>query len=472
MRINTNITAIITNRNLQATQDKTTSSLEKLSSGYKINHAADDAAGMAIASKLRAQIRGLEQSSQNASDGISVVQTAEGALNEIESMLQRIRELSVQAANGVYVDEDREAVQAEVNNLMSEIDRISTDTEFNKKRLLNGSLDRRSYTDQNAVKVSYVSNEVPANTYGITILTKGEKAILTGNNMTLAAGDKITEEQEGVIRINDYDIEIKKGDKAEEVFAKITDAADRLNISVTGFSSALSFSTYESGSNEIIEIKISNANLAGALGFQEKQAAAGVDATAEFTMAAVGMGGPARVGFSESATLYCYGNTVKVTDIGNFSLEYSIGEEFTNLGIPINADVTDIGTLTVHIGSNEGQVLDIRIPEVSRKTLGIENINLLTTTGASKAISKLDEAIRMCSQIRSDLGACQNRLDAAVSSLDISVESMNSAISRIEDVDMAEEMSRYTQYNVLSQAGVSMVAQANEMPQMVLQLLQ
>ena len=466
MRINTNISAVIANKNLQSAQNRVSSSLEKLSSGFKINHAADDAAGMAIAAKLRSQIRGLEQSSQNASDGISVVQTAEGALAEVENMLQRIRELSVQAANGIYVDEDRDALQAEVDSLLSEVDRISNDTEFNKKGLLDGTLDRRSYTDTDGIRVSYASPAVPADKYEITITSNGKQAEITGGTVALAAGDVIAEEQAGVIKINDYDITINAGDTTEEVYAKITEAADRLNITVEGFvDGQLSFRTYEYGSNETITLDISNADLATALGLQTSYNESGTDVVASF--------GAAREGFTETATMYCYGNSITVTDLGGFKLEYELEEDYDDSAEKtVTADVTDIGTMTIHIGANEGQVLDIRIPEVSRGRLGLENLNLRTSTGASKAISKLDEAIQMISQIRSELGACQNRLDAATSSLDVTTENMHSAISRIEDVDMAEEMATYTQNNVLSQAGVSMVAQANELPQMVLQLLQ
>lgn len=465
MRINTNISAVIANKNLQSAQNRVASSMEKLSSGYKINHAADDAAGMAIAAKLRSQIRGLEQSSQNASDGISVVQTAEGALAEVENMLQRIRELSVQAANGIYVDEDRDALQAEVDSLLQEVDRISNDTEFNKKGLLDGTLDRRSYTNQDGIRVSYASPAVPADKYEITITKMGTQAEISGGAVALAAGDVITEDQAGVIKINDYDININAGDTTEEVYAKITEAADRLNLTVEGFTDGqLSFRTYEYGSNETIILDISNADLATALGLQTSYNEAGTDVEATF--------GAAREGFTETATMYCYGNSVTVTDLGGFKLEYEVAEDYADVGTAVTADVTDIGTMTIHIGANEGQVLDIRIPEVSRARLGLENLNLRTTTGASKAISRLDDAIQMISQIRSELGACQNRLDAATSSLDVTTENMHSAISRIEDVDMAEEMATYTQYNVLSQAGVSMVAQANELPQMVLQLLQ
>ncbi len=473
MRINTNISAFIANKNLQITQGKLSSSLEKLSSGYRINHAADDSAGMAIAAKLRTQIRGLDQASRNASDGISVVQTAEGALNEITAILQRMRELSVQGATGSLVDEDREAINAEVQALSEEIDRISRDTEFNKKTLLDGSLDRRSYTNQNGIRVSYASGGVPADEYMITVIEKGSQATVTGTDMTLKDGDVVTADKEGTIVINEYSIDISEGESATEVYAKITDACDRLNITVGGFAeNKLTFTTYEAGTTETLNIEISNDNLATALGLNRSYEVTGTDAVVTFDSDTATADSVEREGFSESATLYTGGNTVTITDVGGFQLVFEIDPSYAGMGQTVTADVTDIGTMMVHIGANENQIIDICIPEISTESLGIDYINCLTSTGSGKAISLLDKAINKVSTVRSELGAYQNRLDAANSSIAVTSENMESAISRIEDVDMAEEMATYTQLNVLSQAGISMVAQANELPQMVLQLIQ
>ena len=472
MRINTNISAFIANKNLQATQGKLSSSLEKLSSGYRINHAADDSAGMAIASKLRTQIRGLDQASRNAADGISVVQTAEGALNEITAILQRMRELSVQGATGSLVDEDREAINAEVQSLAEEIDRISRDTEFNKKTLLDGSLDRRSYTNQNDIRVTYASSGVPADKYMINVIEKGEQAKVSGNDMTLKDGDEVTADLEGVIVINEYNIEVNAGDTATEVYAKITNACDKLNVTVEGFAAnKLTFTTYEAGTTEELNIEISNDKLAAALGLERSYEVTGKDAVVSFDSDA-STEGVNREGFSESATLYTEGNTVTITDVGGFQLVFEIDPEYTSMGQPVTADVTDIGTMMVHIGANENQIIDICIQEISTESLGIDYINCLTAGGSGKAISLLDKAIEKVSSLRSQLGAYQNRLDAASSSIDVTSYNMEASVSRIEDVDMAEEMATYTQLNVLSQAGVSMVAQANELPQMVLQLIQ
>lgn len=169
MKINHNISAIKSNIKLQRTNEALEKSVERLSSGYRINRAADDAAGMAISQKMKTQIRGLDQASRNASDGISVIQTAEGALNEVESMLQRMRELSVQAVNETNTAEDREAIQLEIDNLSAEVDRISEDTEFNTKKLLNGDSDRKTYSSSTKVNIVSTSDAVTAKSYKISV---------------------------------------------------------------------------------------------------------------------------------------------------------------------------------------------------------------------------------------------------------------------------------------------------------------
>lgn len=477
MRINTNISAIIANNQLQATEGKLSKSLERLSSGLRINRAADDSAGMAIASKMRTQIRGLDQSSRNAADGVSIVQTAEGALHEVSAMLQRMRELSVQGANGTYTDEDRDAIQMEVEALQTEIERIATDTEFNKKPLLDGTLDRRSYSDHAEVDITKVSDSVKAGTYAINITGVATQAEVTGGTVidtTNLGGSAV-----GTISINGYSVEIESGDTPEVVFDKLIKAGDKLDINVSTVSSdpfatgeSLKFTTNAYGTAAEIKIECSDTDLAVALGIDSIVYIPGENTKAEFITDA-----GARIGFSNSATMVAKGKEVTITDKNGFSMTYEvdpykIGAIPTPGGINVNAEVTDIGTLTVHIGANEGQVMEIRIPEISLKRMGIDDLNLHTADGCNKAISALDEAISFISSTRASLGAYQNRLDSSIASLDATGENMTAALSRIEDVDMAEEMSTYTQLNVLSQAGVSMVAQANERPQTILQMLQ
>ncbi len=371
MILGTNMSAVISASYLSSSEKKLRGALEKLSSGYKINHSKDDAAGMAISEKMRTQIKGLGQASRNAADGISVTQTAEGALSEVEAMLQRMNELAVQGANESYTQEDRDNMAKEIESLKKEIDRISTDTDFNSTTLLNGDMQRRSYatnTDANGekhllngIRVSYMTNNVEAGSYGLTVAADG---------------------------------------------------------------------------------------------------------TASFTMA-----GGSRVGFSDTALLTQEGNKVKITDSDGFEMDFTIDPEAGITG-DITFEVWDIGTMPIQIGANEGQLMDICIPEVSSETLNLDMLDFSSSDASGKSIGVIAEAISKVSKVRSQLGAYENRLEYSVTSLDISEENMTAAFARIRDVDMAEEMTNYTQLNVMQQAGISMLAQANQMPEKILQVLQ
>lgn len=369
MNLGTNITAIISSRYLNKSEKQLQTSLQRLSSGLKINTSKDDSAGMAISEKMKTQIKGLERSSMNASDGISVVQAAESALNEIESMLQRMNELAVEGANETFTDEDRKNMNCEMQALSKEIDRISQDTAFNNTKLLNGDIQRRTYSTidnggqknlTNGVDTTYFSNSVEAGTYGITLAADG---------------------------------------------------------------------------------------------------------TADFAKDADGN----RIGFSDSAMMTVDGNKIKVTDNNAFAMEFTINEPVTG---DVMVELWDIGTMPIQIGANAGQIVNIGIPEVSTRSLNIDGMDYTTADKCNDAITVIGQAISRVSNVRSEIGAMQNRFEYCVSSLDSTQESMTAALSRITDVDMAEEMTNYTQSNVLQQAGVSMVAQANQLPEKVLQLLQ
>lgn len=486
MRINTNITAIMANSHLQKNDNALSKSLERLSSGIKLNRSADDSAGMAISAKMRAQIKGLDQANNNASDGVSVIQSAEGALGEVHSMLQRMRELAVQGANGTNTDEDRDAIQKEIEALQEEIDRIGTDTEFNNRPLLDGTWDRRRYPDTVGVNVTEISNSVQAGNYKLTITQGAEQATktLTATNTTANLTDKVG--AKGKIVINGYDIPIKEDDTKADVLAKITEAADRLNLEVEFQNNyqSIKLTSYEYGSEQEIMVYCEDESYVPAsdgnpaqdgkiqemFGFPiEKETVQGKNMEANFTL-----NNGARVGFSNTAILSAQGNKLTITDQGGFRMEYEIKNEVLK-GVnkkDIGVEVMDIGTMTIHVGANEGQIIDVNIPEVSKESLGLTYLNCRSQIGCEKAISLLDDAISKISSIRSSLGAYQNRMDTAMSSLSVTQENMTAAISRLEDTDMSSEMTEYTKYTVLQQAATAMVAQANERPQTVLQLLQ
>lgn len=366
MRINYNVSAMLSNNALANNDNLLSKSLERLSSGLKINHAKDNPAGLAMAKRMNAQIRGIDAANQNASDGVSVIETADGALTEVASMLQRINELSVKSANGTMTDEDRSTIQEEVAQLKEEITRISDVTEFNGQKLLNGEFTSKGFTNSNDVKVNSYSSGATAKEYTIASLAVTKNA----DGELELAGDPM------------LGAEFPQGCKAE-----IRD------------------------------------------------------------------------------------NLVTISDSDGFELTLEVpkdGGTFSNLTV----DVTGIGSMRLQVGANEGQVLEVEIPAVTLLNMGIENVDVSTVDGAKEAISRVDDAIQFVSSVRGRLGAYQNRLESTVNSLDVTSENMTAAYSRIMDVDMAEEMTQYTTAQVLTQAGTSMLAQANERPSQVLQLLQ
>lgn len=479
MRINTNISAIIANSHLRTNDDMMSQTMERLSSGLKLNHSADDTAGMAIASRMRTQIRGLEQANDNAADGVSLVQTAEGALSEVTNMLQRMRELAVQGANGTNSDEEREAITQEISALQDEIERIGTTTEFNGKPLLDGSQERRRYNDVLGTDVTYLADEVPAGDYAITISGLCEQAEA---DFTLGEADNYQFQESSLIRINGYEIVVKQGDSVADVKAQMVAAADKLNMKAAFTGNKLTLTTYEYGSAAEIKTSAGSQELCDVLGLTlNDRVVTGKDIAA--TIVKESATNPVSE-FSNTAVVTCEGNSAIIRDNGGFEMTYTIYpdemkqddlDEITDIagnGLTIHTQVKDLGMMTLHVGAREGQIVDVNIPEISLRSLGIDMINTNTEYGCGAAMTALDGALKFVSEVRSSLGAYQNRLDSTISNLSVVEENMTAAISRIEDADMAEEMTEYTKLQVLTQASTAMVAQANERPQTVLQLLQ
>ena len=482
MKINHNMSATIANKRLLQSENSLSKSVERLSTGLRINRAADDAAGMAISSKMKTQIRGLGQASRNASDGVSVLDTADGALSEVHNMLQRMRELSVQAANGTNTPDDLKAIQLEIASLREEIDRISRDTEFNTKNLLDGTLDQRVYPDNRGIRRIDISDSVNPDVYTLEVTADAEQAVIEGGQPRVAT-DTIPAGATGKISINGAQVEIREGENFQEVYEKLRDTAelggakllvvpditDRTgepenagyvpgNIADGG---NLVFVSEEYGNNTEMNIKCDNPDLAAFLGIGTDNQSTGSDV--EIAISATDEG------FGTQATILTEGNYVTVTDRNGFEMKFEVEPGTSGT---VNIEVADLGPMTLQIGANENQTMDVRIPEVSSETLYIDKVNVCTVTGADRAITSFSGAIQKVSEVRSSIGAYQNRLDYAVSSLDLTEENMTQALSRIEDVDMAEEMTEYTKDNILTQAATSVLAQANDLPQQVLQLLQ
>ena len=489
MRINHNIPALKTNNILGKNSLAMEKSLERLSSGYRINCAADDAAGLAISQKMKTQIAGLNQASRNASDGISVIQTAEGALIEVEEMLQRMRELSVQAANGTSTDDDRMQLQAEVDQLKDEINRISETTEFNTKKLLDGTVDRRSYSSDANVELISLSDAVDVKEYTFTIgADKAKQAVLKGDAIT---GTKVPDtEDEYTITVNNQDIKIPGGANLQTVLDEINQVCGNMGIQV-GYSTG---ATDEKGFGGYAEVKASDATAGNCLIFVTDDygtnaeiniyaddevakvlglSAGGMSATGSDCTITLGGtnddGTKNDGGFSNTSTVSIDGDYVTVRDRDDFEMVFRVSGA---TGKEVSVTVLDAGPMTLQIGANEGQTMEVRIPRVDVTTLNIEEANIGTQEGAMSAITLFENAVNEVSTVRAKLGAYQNRLEHAINSLDVSAENLTEALSRIEDTDMAGEMATYTQYQVLTQAATSMLAQANERPQNILNLLQ
>jgi flagellin len=485
MKINRNMSAVMTNTQLLRTENKLTASMERLSSGYKINRAGDNPAGIAISSKMKAQIDALDQAESNAADGESALNIADGALNEVSSMLQRIRELSVQAANGTNSYSDRQSIQAEIDQLTDEVDRISADTEYNEKTLLDGSSNVRVYSKQ-AERLDVSANVLP-DTYSLTV----EKAATQGSYTLNITGDAPS----GTITINDVTVEYTQGMNATDdnsFFEALRDAAEQAgceakrNTTTGGYDIV----TKGYGSAEELTIGISK-SLAEEIGFdtegaktalqksQELAAKNGteVDASADdstYSLTCAGTDATVKKagGFSETATVSVDGTRIKVTDVGGFSMDFMLKTDSNKNDTEVNIEVTDIGAMTIQLGANQYQEMDVRIPEVSAKSLYLDTVDVTTTNGADKAMRTLDDAIAKVNEVRSSIGAYTNRLEYATSSLAETQEDMTSAYSNLMDTDMAAEMTEYTQQTVLEQASISVLSQANDLPQQVLSLLQ
>ena len=412
MVVQHNLTAMNSNRMLGVTTSKQAKSTEKLSSGYKINRAADDAAGLSISEKMRKQIRGLTQASSNAQDGISAVQTAEGALNEVQDMLQRMNELAVKAANGTNSEDDRNYIQDEVNQLIKEIDRVSTTTKFNETYLLKGD---------DTVKFTATP-------------TAGLAATLSDGNATTQAKIEIS------IAADSYKTEGGKTDVTFSVMGK--------NYSVR---------IDETDDNKSIAKKLASA--------MNENMITDSDA-GEFKAEADDAGKITLTANNKSAVKDT--NTIKT---GKLTAK---GTGVLTLDLHVGADSTADNQISVDIKQMSADVLGLKTGKSS--TTAAENDTLLVNgsndDNARKAIDTIASALQEVSKQRSALGAAQNRLEHTIANLDNVVENTTSAESSIRDTDMATEMVKYSNNNILAQAGQAMLAQANQSNQGVLSLLQ
>lgn len=591
MRINHNIQALNAYRNLSINQSSMSKHLERLSSGLRINRAADDAAGLAISEKMRSQIRGLNMAERNTMDAISLIQTAEGALGTTHEILQRMRELAVQAANGTLEEQDRTALQSEMDQLTEEIDRIAKTTQFNAKPLLRGALDGRAFASFNSTELQYTSGGVWTGTitatptakasveleldinFGTELAANVDGKIFTINGKTyeldtdpLAPGvtsgriavviptwDDNADDSAATANINATlsalrNVILNADPAFESVGSTITNAtnvvpgdgtldnngklvlktaanmapADAQNMTVsTDITAGASF--FEEGTTNpattLIAPSTSQVSKSVTLAFAEVPKDGDYikidDVTINFGTAAVGYGGKA-------ATIDITGKSVTdiLTEIGNVLTTAKLNSDAQALsghnvvgrslmlstvntddgatnGLEVELKDSDFTTysgnslkINMQIGANSTENMDIEINVMDAASLGLaresDHTTPITTAGidaragldissdsgmAQAAISIIDNAINLVSAQRSKLGAYQNRMEHTISNLGIASENLTSAESRIRDADMAMEMSDFTKNNIINQAATAMLAQSNQLPQGILQLL-
>ena len=408
MRIQHNIMAMNAYRNYTNNTSALSKNLEKLSSGYKINRAGDDAAGLAISEKMRAQITGLETAQKNAKDGISLVQTAEGALTEVHDMLNRMVELADQSANGTYDNEvDRANLQKEFDQLKSEIDRIADSSNFNGIKLLDGSLKGGATLDTYTAKLSAAASGTKFG-YDLTIAGAGSFGTISFASSFASKASTAT----ATISSQGVTLKLAKGQTytAADIQKLITDAAAAVKSSAAAAT-----------------VKVA-------------------DALKEATVS--GSGVTIATNAAAAATAASTANGTSQADKGK--------------------------DLTLQIGdtSDPYNQLNVSIQDMHVASLGLTDIKISDQTSAQDAVKAIKTAINTVSSVRGDLGATQNRLDHTINNLSVMTENIQDAESTIRDTDVADEMMAYTKNNILVQSAQAMLAQANQVPQGVLQLLQ
>ena len=485
MRIQHNIAALNSYRNLTGNNSAVSKNLEKLSSGYRINRAGDDAAGLAISEKMRAQITGLNTAQKNAQDGVSLVQTAEGAMTEVHSMLNRMVELADQSANGTYADEvDRENLQKEISSLKDEIDRIADSTNFNGINLLDGSLST-SKLDISATFAG-ANNTIQQNA-------------ATGAVSTITAAAGTAGDQTLSIEYADADGKLHKVDvkytgdtnanqNAENIKSAIANNSELSSIfDISGKDANITLTSKVTGEKGAKVTTVSSTDT----GKVTKGAVtAGKNATAQTTGLGADIAAGDKITLNGKTYEFVTDANAKVSDgataviVGknNGNTIENLNKALDGTGVSVTANAQNLvfssttngKGLTLQIGDTADPFnqMTVSVGDMHADALGIADIDISTQAGAKAAVDKIKSAINSVSSTRGDLGAIQNRLEHTINNLSVSAENMTAAESRIRDVDMANEMMAYTKNNILVQSSQAMLAQANQLPQGVLQLLQ
>ena len=475
MVVQHNLQAMNANRMLNITTGTQSKSAEKLSSGYRINRAADDAAGLSISEKMRKQIRGLDQASTNAEDGVSAVQTAEGALTEVHSMLQRMNELAVQASNGTNSQTDRDAIQSEIEQLTTEIDRVAETTKFNETYLLKGSDSTKDIymKGHDAGLKGELTDGATSAKFKVAAgaLDAGKSVTIGGKEYTIAATEAEakalivapnTGKSTFTIDGNSYDVDqdgkiYKTGDTNPLNKDDLPGGTGATAAGVTDLQALIKAgSKVTAGGKEVTVIKDGDGD-----GIDDSDSSV-ITAAKAVTLMTNELTAANNIGATKTAATVNAGTYASATGV---TFDITKG----------TAEVADKLNFNLHVGSDADMTnkINVNIETMNSSYLGIKGVNVSDDTGlaATYAVDAIADALQKVSDQRSSLGAVQNRLEHTIANLDNVVENTTSAESRIRDVDMAEEMVEYSKNNILAQAGQSMLAQANQATQGVLSLL-
>ena len=525
MRINTNVGSLNAWRNLTATDGALSKNLERLSSGFRINRAGDDVAGLAISENMRAQIKGLNQSIKNAQDGISLLQTAEGSLNEVHSMLHRMRELSVQSANGTLQPEDRKQIQTEMDNLAKEVTRITNATQFNSMDLIDGSLRKDGIRDVNlqigpnaGQTVGFEIGAMDASALGISRDVMTARVYTnTDPDVDPTTDDGISYSGGSVVKSVDLTGAIGAGLVEGEYQVQYDASADKVQLldkDGVAIGSAVDVSalvedgkvvigdvntakTLEITLDDIDTLRGAGTNATDRIVIGARVATVADDGTAlnlQDIVDSTGTGtGVSEVGWGLASGTYTLefddtndvlslvddgGKTIgKVTAYNDTAGTYTVGDVATGRyvkvsvqgGLDTNGDVTD----TIDVTNNEQGAYSAQFSDNVKyaNSQAFAGLNVSSVEGAQAAIKAIDSAIGKVSYQRSQMGAITNRLEHTISNLQVVAENLTASESRIRDVDMALEMTQFTKQQILMQSGTAMLAQANQKNQAVLSLL-
>jgi len=507
MVVSHNIPALFSHLSMRRADRGVQQAMMRLSSGTRISSARDDAAGLAIANKLNYQVGGLERASENSTHGISLVQTAEGALSEVHNMIQRMRELAVQAATDTLTNEQKNMIQLEINQLTDEIQSISVRTEFNRMRLLNGEADRVTESrigtgtagalTRSIVTPLYLSNNINPGSLEYNIVSVGTHAVLGGvvaappglanPSQVLIGEPPAAGFREGdLININGINVRAETDDTWSSFNLRIMQTFEYAGININR-AQGLLYSNI-AGSEQTIRISGDVGLLAG-VGLPPGEVF-GLDAVVNNIVLRDSLGNIVTGDLAVSTS----GNQVLIRGTRGEDVRLNIQVDFNSVtnqhvfgnGAPAGAQAMtmvfrDFGPLKLQIGPNHNMAMSVQIPRLNSETLGFVEyvagrrrniLNYANTHGATLALDITDRALNTVSQVRARLGAYQNRLEATVRSLDVAAEQTESSRSLIQDADMARESTRFAQYNVMFQSAMAMLGQANQRPQQLISLLQ